>query len=90
MSLDFSQQILTFKAHHKSILYSYGWIKQTKPNQLMIKNIDRLYFVDIEEAWQIINDIEIDENCNVNCFKTPRFDPIERPYYFDGLTLANS
>ena len=37
MSLDFSQQKLTFKAIQKSIISGYcDWIKQTKPNQLMI------------------------------------------------------
>ena len=45
----------------KSIIsYCFGFIKQTKPNQLMIENSSkrRLYIVDVEEAWQIINDVE--------------------------------
>ena len=54
MSLDFSQQKLTFKAIQKSIISnSDGWIKQTKPNQLMIanNNTERVYIVDVKEAW---------------------------------------
>ena len=50
----------------------------------------RLYIVDVEEAWQIINEVQIDRRCYYNCFKTPRFDPIERPYYLSRfLSLVN-
>ena len=91
MSLDFSQQKLTFKAIQKSIISeSFFLIKQTIPNQLMIKDQvkERLYIVDVEEAWQIINDVQF--YGHVDCFKTPRFDLIERPYYLrHDLSLVN-
>ena len=63
----------------------------------MIKSSDkeRLFIVNVKEAWQIINDVKIDRYCETYCFKTPRFDPIERPYYLSSdhisrdLSLAN-
>ena len=60
MNLEFSQQKLTFKAIQESIISGsgVGWIKQTKPNQLMIDSENTftlesisLYIVDVKDKW---------------------------------------
>ena len=67
--------------------YAYeDWILQTNPNQMMVTYSNRLYTIDLSEAWQIVSNVKIEDYNKLDCLKTPGFDPVKKPYYFTNYT----
>ena len=61
------------------------WILQTNPNQMMVTYSNRLYTIDLSEAWQIVSNVEIKDYKKLDCLKTPGFDPVKKPYFFTNF-----